>query len=207
MDGSRCSDSNVEIDSQLPEDQKTACAGAIVAKAFLTASGINTQGRIKISMVSKFADASHNAFGYFDRRSERVYVLNFDAARRAAEGVGMYGEPMDRDLHRSIVVHEVAHLLANRNFSKDEAQVAAHEYIAYVSQFVTMPPAVRNRILTNNPGEGFMANWQINSFDLKFAPNQFGVRAYQHFMRPENGPAFLRGVLSGEIQLGIPLPL
>ncbi|NNE82947.1 MAG: hypothetical protein HKN28_03155 [Alphaproteobacteria bacterium] len=206
-DGRHCSDPMVEIDSLQPRDREAACAGAIEAKAFLTASGINTDGRINISMVSELADDSLNAYGYFDGQSEWIYVLNFDAARRAAAEAGMYGEPMDRDLHRSIVVHEVAHLMVNRNLSKNDPPLAAHEYIAYVSQFATMPLAVRNRVLINNPGEGFQANWQINSFDLRFAPNQFAVRAYQHYIQPENGTAFLRGILSGEIPVGIPLPL
>lgn len=206
-DGRHCSDPVVEIVSLQPRDREAACAGAIDAKAFLTASGINTEGRINIGMVSELADDSLNAYGYFDVQSEWIYVLNFDAARRAAGEAGMYGEPMDRDLHRSIVVHEVAHLMANRNFSKDAPPLAALEYFAYASQFATMPLTVRNRILVNNPGEGFQANWQINSYDLRFAPNQFAVRAYQHYMQPENGTAFLRGILSGKIPVGIPLPL
>lgn len=205
--GWRCSDHNVEINSLRHEDRESACAGAIDAKAFLIASGMNTSGHINISMVPKLADASRNAFGYFDRSTERIYVLNFEAARLAAGELGMYGEPMDRDLHRSIVVHEVAHLVAIRNLSDELPPVAALEYIAYVTQFATMPSAVRNRILVNNPSEGFAENWQINSFNLSFEPKLFAVRAYRHFMQAQNGAAFLKGLLSGEIQVGIPLPL
>ncbi len=201
-----CHNSKAVVDSSHPEDWETACAGAIDAISFLEANGFRLGGPINIHMMGRIAEKKlAHAFGYFDSQDERVHVLNFSASHGAVQGVGIFGLPMDRDLYRSIVTHEVAHLIASHNFTMESPPRVAQEYIAYVTQLATMPPGLRDRILANFPGEGFRTSMQINSVIHMLSPEIFAVRAYRHFVRTENGAAFFRRLLTEEIPLDLGL--
>ena len=137
-----------------PEDKKVACLGAYDAMAFLEAHGFRLGGPIKINMVARLIEkTAGDSLGYFDPRDGEVYVLGFSSLlQRDARTLGL---PMDRDLHQSLVAHEVAHAIANRNFLTEDPPLAAHEYIACVTQLATMPPGHRARVLTRFSGNGF----------------------------------------------------
>ena len=101
---------------------------------------------------------------------------------------------MDPDLHRSIVAHEVAHAIASQNLPEKQAFVT-QEYIAYVTQLATMPPDVREKVLANFPNNSFDTDEQINMTIFMMAPEVFAVKAYRHFLKPENGAAFFQRLL------------
>jgi len=187
-----------------PEDCETACTAVIDALSFLEANGFRLPGPIHIDPMERITEGVlADALGYFDSQTVRVYVRNFSASQEAVQRLGIFGLPMNRDLYRSIVVHEAAHLIADHNFTMESPSPAAQEYIAYVTQLATMPTHLRDRILTNFPGEGFRTSTQINLIIYMFSPKKFAVGAYRHFIRAENGVVFFRHLLTGEIQLGI----
>jgi hypothetical protein len=188
------------------EDCETACTGAIDAISFLEANGFRLAGPINIHPMGRITEGIlADAFGYFDGRTERIHVQNFSASQGVVQGMGIFGLPMDRRLYRSIVTHEVAHLIASHNFTMESPPSAAQEYIAYVTQLATMPPGLRDRILANFPGEGFRTSMQINSVIHMVSPEIFAVRAYRHFVRTENGAAFFRRLLTEESRLDLGL--
>ncbi len=194
-----CPNSKVVVALSQSEDCETACTGAIDAISFLEASGFRLAGPINIHPMGRITEEIlADAFGYFDSRTERIHVQSFSASQEAVQGVGMFGLPMDRDLYRSIVIHEVAHLIASHNFTMGSPSRAAQEYIAYVTQLATMPPGLRDRILANFPGEGFRTSTEINSMTYMLLPEKFAVGVYRHFLRSENGAAFFRRLLTEE---------
>ncbi len=197
-----CPNSKVVVALSQSEDCETACTGAIDAISFLEANGFRLAGPINIHPMGRITDEIlANAFGYFDSRTERIYVQSFSASQGAVQGLGIFGLPMDRNLYRSIVIHEVAHLIAIQNFTMESPSGAAQEYIAYVTQLATMPPSLRGRILANFPGEGFRASMEISSIYYMLSPQKFAIGVYRHFVRTENGAAYFRRLLTGEIRL------
>jgi hypothetical protein len=46
---------------------------------------------------------------------------------------------------------------------------------------------------------GFADESKIATIVFLFDPLRFGVEAYRHYLRPENGPTFLRAILSGTV--------
>jgi hypothetical protein len=114
--------------------------------------------------------------------------------------VEMFGMPVDHDLYKSLIVHEVAHVIASKNFAVAQTFIA-HEYIAYVTQLSTMPSVLREKILADLPGDGFTATEQINLTLFILSPELFAVQAYRHFQRPENGAAFLQRLLREEFSI------
>ncbi len=201
-----CHNSKAMVDLSQPEDWETACAGAIDAISFLEANGFRLAGPIHIHPMGEITEGVlADAFGYFDSRTAQVHVQSFSASQRAVQGVGIFGLPMDRDLYRSIVIHEVAHAIASHNFTMERPPGMAQEYIAYATQLATMPPSLRDRILANFPGEGFRTSMEISPAIHMLSPENFAVRVYRHFVRAENGAAFFRRLFTGEIQLDLGL--
>jgi hypothetical protein len=106
--------------------------------------------------------------------------------------------PIDAHLNRSLVAHEVAHAIDAQNFWIAMPSTPAKEYVAYVTLLATMPDELRERVLSQFPGPGFEAEWQMNMTVYLLGPLRFGANAYRRFLKPGNGPDFLRAVLSGK---------
>lgn len=140
--------------------------------------------------------AGHSAAGCFVKSNQRVLVLTYDKfkARRT-----WFRIPVDRHLYQSVTTHEVAHAIASCNFRISAPSIRATEYIAFVTMFATMSESHRRRIVAMSPGGGFEDESKIAAIVFLFDPLRFGVEAYRHYLRPENGPAFLRAILAGTV--------
>ncbi|HSD42208.1 MAG TPA: DUF6639 family protein [Burkholderiales bacterium] len=177
------------------QDALDACQGAQAAVAFLGSQGFQVGDRIKIEVVRTLPEgAGPAAAGCFVQSGTRVLVLTYDKfkARRT-----WFTVPVDRRLYQSVATHEVAHALASCNFRIPAPSIQAKEYIAFVAMFATMSDSHRRKILEAFPGEGFEDESRMSAIVYMFDPPRFGVEAYRHYLRPENGPAFLRAILSG----------
>ena len=101
-------------------------------------------------------------------------------------------------MYRSLVSHEVAHAIASCNFTIPDPSIQAQEYVAYVAMFSMMNPNLRELVLAENPGEGFDSELEMNEIVYSLDPMHFGVEAYRHYLKQEQGTTFLLRVLSGE---------
>ena len=196
-DDFRCQNAaNVVIHSRERADALIACAGAGDAIQFLHAIGLVTTGRIDLRIVDELPGSELSSrSGCFIAREQCAYLLTF--AKLQERGTP-FDLPIDRVLYRSMVAHEVAHAIAARNFAFPGPRIEAHEYIAYVTMLGTMPRNYRDLLLARFPGEGFATEMEINSTIYLFDPPRFGVQAYRHFLREENGRAFVRRILAGQ---------
>jgi len=184
------------------EDAKAACLGAADAKTFLKANGLKTDAPIEIHIVERLPDEGrYSAYGCYDKRSKKVLILSSSACGRAERGGLLFGLPLDRRLYRSLVAHEVAHAVANANFAMTQPPWVADEYISYVTQLATMPADLRDSILGRSREQGFATAAQLNPSILLASPEVFAVKAYRHYIRKENGAAFVRALIAGVIPL------
>ena len=92
----------------------------------------------------------------------------------------------------------MAHVIAANNFSIPAPRIEAQEYIAYVTMLATMAPSYRELLLAQYPGRGFATEMGINTIVYLFDPLRFGIRAYRHFLKAENGKAFVQRILTGQ---------
>jgi hypothetical protein len=60
---------------------------------------------------------------------------------------------------------------------------------------------LRHEILADVSGSGFEKEEQISEMYYYLSPYQFGVNAYRHFLRPENGARFFKSVIRGQALL------
>lgn len=193
-----CPSAPVAVTGGNDEDFRLICSGAASAFDFLVRQGFTIDLRVDIRVSeSAFQYHGQNAFGMFDHGSLVVGMASFAASLGIAKDKPVFGEPLDEALFRSLVAHEVAHGIADANFLIDRPTISAHEYIAYVTQLSALEPDRRRRILERSGLGGFASADGIKDTYYLMAPEGFGVNAYLHYERPENGAPFLRRILTG----------
>ncbi|MCL4802013.1 MAG: hypothetical protein KJ025_20650 [Burkholderiales bacterium] len=193
----RCAGVDVVVQAPLRADARTACEGARAAIEFLAGQGLRVPGPIAVHVVAELPEtANSEAIGAYLHRERRAYILTYKAFLAQTR---MFELPGDRDLYRSLAAHEVAHVVAAANFAVAKPLIEAQEYVAYVAQLASMAPKLRSRVLAQYHGQGFATDLEMNTAIYLVDPDRFGVNAYRHFARPENGTAFLARVLAGRI--------
>ena len=157
---------------------------------------------VRISFVESLPPSAGGlpAVGCYVRSEDRVYVLSF---ARCQHKKLEHDVVIDRPVHVGLVAHEVAHAIVRADPRGATLGLVAHEYIAYVTMYATMPPDRRSEVLAQIPGDGFESELHINSFIYAVDPVRFGAQAYRHYLKPGIGRSFLASVLNGQVVLDV----
>ena len=196
----RCADGQVLVRSEDGSNASIVCGAARDAVAFLESQGLRAPAEVSIEVARKLpVVAGPSAAGCYLKRENRVIVLGYAEFKDFGSWFGL---PIDRDLYRSLIVHEVAHAVGACNFGVEFPPIEATEYVAYVTMFATMDPSLRAHALAQFPGEGYDKEAEINSTIYMLDPMRFGTQAYRHYLKPGNGREFLRAVVAGRVVKG-----
>ncbi|MGD9135185.1 MAG: hypothetical protein PVH42_00430 [Desulfobacterales bacterium] len=106
-----------------------------------------------------------------------------------------FGLKMSKDFYESIIIHEVAHFIAEK-IAGCKIEITNSEYIADVVQLSQMKPSLRQAILSRFPLLAFKTE-EINLDVMLFSPAVFSVRSYLHFK--ESKGQYTKDILSGTI--------
>lgn len=195
--GLNCAGTQVSVHGIGGVEAEKACQGTVDAVTFLASLGLDATAPVEVHVVDRLprVPPGQKAFGYHAKPERRIYMLTF--AECAAIGIES-AFPVDLDVYRSLVAHEVAHHVASMNFRFERPTRIAHEYIAYVTMFSTMPTDARERILGLHAGEGFASEREIGLTMYMINPHRFGAKAYRHFTQPHGGAPFVERILSGQ---------
>lgn len=202
-----CSTKDNPVHSCDPADVKRACEGAHDAIYFLTAQGLILTNRVLIVIAQKLPLAGTATTGglYLDSpdgcHSDTVHVVHLLSYSEFKKFKNWFHIPIEPSLYRSLAAHEVAHAISDCNFKLARPTIQAKEYMAYVTMFATMAPAVRARILRKSPGHGYDGDWQMGTAIYMVDPMRFGVQAYRHFLKPVNGRRYLHAILAGKVMM------
>jgi hypothetical protein len=192
----RCSAHNVVVRSPGLADALIACEGARDAIGFLAVQGLDVTGDIAIELLTRLpAVVTGSAAGCCLEFEHRALILVYSEFKKFKT---WFGIPIDAGLYRSLVSHEVAHVVAACNFKIPAPSIQAKEYIAYVTQLETMEPALRKQIMSNFKCKAFKGDWQMSSTIYMFDCMDFGVRAYLHFQNLANRREYLQSILNGK---------
>ena len=195
-----CPAGAVSVLSSTGEEMHEVCGGAMAALSFFERLNIKPSHPLVVEVVPVMPnDVSQTAVGCFLEEGERILVLHYPAFKNRGR---WFNTPIDRSMYRSVVTHEVAHAIAYCNFSMRNPSIQAQEYVAYVAMFATMAGDLRERILANNPGEGFEHASDINPVFYALDPMTFGVEAYRHYAKSGRREALLLDILAGRIMTG-----
>ena len=195
-----CPHTNVTVISADDHDVGIACEAAREAVGFFAANSLDTSAPVKVRLVRELPDvAGSSSYGCYDHRSRTVCMLHFPECLERGPWANL---AIDRTLYRSLLTHEVAHALADMNFTVQRPSALAHEYLAYVTMFATMPAGERERVLEQFPGTGFDSVNQMSVTYYLMNPLRFGAEAYRHFLKVGDQKTFLKNVLSGRVSIG-----
>jgi hypothetical protein len=192
----RCNNLNVVVHSPDHRDALIACEGARDAIEFLASQNLDVNNNISIEIVTNLPPVvSRSAAGCYLESERRVLILVYSEFRKFKT---WFGISINRLLYRSLISHEVAHLVADYNFKIPKPSIQAKEYIAYVTQLSTMEPALRKRVMSNFKYKAFEGDWQISETIYMFDCMEFGVRVYLHFLNLANRRDYLQSILNGK---------
>ncbi len=174
-----------------------ACDGAADARRFLAPILPAQAPPLQVEIVDAMPpDLRADAVGCYAHATRRILVL--DLPQFLARG-RWFGVPVSEALYRAVVAHEVAHAIVGCHTGERRIPTAAHEYVAYVTMFATMPAALREAALQALPGRGLGADAELNDLRYAYDPMLYGVDAWRHWQRQADGAGFLRRVVRGEV--------
>ena len=189
-----CNTSNVGVLGGDSQSASLACEGATRAVAFLKGFGLDVSYPIDVELVDQVANRA--AAGHLVASSKKALVLNYPAFQKFQKWLRV---PIDAEIYRVLVAHEVAHVVAAHNFQVAKPTVQAHEYIAYVTSFATMSLPQREIVLSQFSGDGFETEQQMNTTIYLCDPMRFGAEAYRHFVKQDKHADYLWSILSGHV--------
>jgi hypothetical protein len=194
-----CQRAGIVVTGATAQDLQIVCAGASYALAWLEPAGLTLERGPAISLVDQLAaDGDKHALGRYDAQRNVIALLDYRAAVAATEcGPRAFKIPMSRALWQSYVAHEVAHAAVRAHDTSRTLTVAQQEYVAAVVQLGTLPEAIRSEILGNyDDFPAFGDPGELSDLYYYMAPCEFAVKAYRHYLKPGNGPAFIKRLLS-----------
>lgn len=144
-----------------------------------------------------FGQHSYRVLGVNDREARQIRMTSFSSSWLHDAERSIYNMPISREMHISLLVHELTHSILTDNYQTNSRGFASEEYLAYSVQFATMNATLRDEILSLNPMKPFATTDDITDLYLMFNPHEFALRAYLHFAR-EGATRMLGQVLSGE---------
>lgn len=198
----RCQEVAVSVFAVLPQDASSACKVANDAIRFFQKVGLKTGGAIRVEMVpGSNNDLLPQTYGCYDAALDVVRLWDYETCRQHSKNRRHFGQRMTRAMYESFIAHEISHAIAVTNFETPTQSRLAHEYIAYVTQFVTMDTDLRDSILHHYSHISVSNMRDLSYASWIMSPEIFAVRCYKHFLKPENGPEFIRSLLSGSRQL------
>jgi hypothetical protein len=150
-----------------------------------------------------FGQHSYRVLGVNDREARQIRMTSFSSAWLHDKERLIYNMPISKEMHVSLLVHELTHSILADNYQTNSRGFASEEYLAYSVQFATMNVTLRDEILLLNPVEPFATTDDITDLYLMFNPHEFALRAYLHFAR-EGAARMLSQVLFGEFVTFLP---
>ena len=115
-DTQKCPGINAVVTHDTAEELELVCGAVSDAAAFMRDNGFAVTVPISVSVVDHVSGSfPHRAVGAFNRASMHIEVLSYAECLKAPERKSGFRVPMTRDLHRSFVVHEVAHAILESN--------------------------------------------------------------------------------------------
>lgn len=193
-----CAHSKITVAAEKSSEMEAVCTAVQNGFVFLRSIGLDFSGSLAITLLKTMpSNGQESVIGQYDSRSNKISLLNYEAAVTSSRlAPPAFGTPMNPEIWRGYVVHELSHAAAHHTFVAGVPVLTASEYIASVALISTLPAAEREEIIRNYPElSGFDEPGEITFGYYLLDPSRFAVNAYLHFSKPENGQRFISQLL------------
>jgi hypothetical protein len=205
----QCPGAPLRIEYRIEADLAHACEAWLrVANFLVVERGLRVHAPVDVVFADRVdldvGTWSLRVLGWYDRSRRILRVTSTQADWLREPDRLMFGQPVDADLHISLIVHELTHAVLLDNFRIAAPGRVCGEYMAYVVQLATMEPGSRARALASYVERDFDSLDDITEVAHLMNPHEFGVRAYRHFMR--GGQDYiLEEILAGRVGIDLPM--
>lgn len=200
-----CPGTRVTVRSSHFGEAQRVCAAALAPIAFLGRCGFHQKRDVTITAADDvYLLSAVKTVGDYLPGTGRVRVMsNAGFARYRPAAIAQVQVPV-ADLYSSVVAHEIAHAIFHDATEHLDLPRTAHEYVAYAVQVSTLPESVRSAAERSESKAAGSNLFAFSHFLLMADPERFGLIAWEHFNRPENGCAFLRNVVERKVHFPPP---
>lgn len=189
-----CNDSLVDFEYEQPGDLKCLCATAKLTIDFLQSIGLETTERITIKVVARIPSSeNYKLIGSYNAKTKEVSILSYlKTVELSQEKKQIFGITLNEELWCSYAAHELAHVISSQYINPKVPAHTAGEYISTVTQLMVLSAPVREKILARyNDINAYKTRAEMSEIYYLFAPNQFAVKCYLHFMSLEKPSEFI----------------
>ena len=178
-----CNGSNVVVVYTKTEDYQLVCNSANDVIDIAKKIGLNEELNITISIVdSLIINNIVKLLAFFNPNSMEIQVLSMQACKKTFGNNVVFGQPIDRELYRSIIIHEIAHALFWNNMGNKFIAREIHEYFAYTIQLALLDESHRNEIIYSNNVPAYSNRSEFSEEYYLLSPTKFAVKSYLHFV-------------------------
>lgn len=190
----RCADLPIAFECEKPEEIKCVCETARSAVIFLKSIGLETTDVITVRLVERFPPHQmHNMIGCYNATSREIDLLTYaKTVELAQSNESIPAGGVSEDVWCSYAAHEIAHAVSSRYIGAESNNHTVGEYIAAVTQLSVLTSESREEILKAYQNiEPYESIAEMSIFYFLFAPNEFAVKCYLHFISQENPKEFI----------------
>lgn len=185
-----CGRAHVVLEAGGAVDSRLACEAVEDAVAFLSGHGLDSGRKVSLTIVEELPSLDrYSVLGQFDMRRGDIRILSLARSLQTCAGNPPFGVPMNSEIHRSFIVHEVIHALTY--VGSAEVAPLKMEYVAYVGQFASMSKDVREHLVAVSGAPPFVKDEEISVEAYRADPNRFGIRSWLQFRDAGDGSALL----------------
>ena len=197
----RCADFPVAFEYEGPEEIKCVCETARAAITFLKTLGLETTDVITIRLVDNFlSHPMDNLTGCYNPTSREVDLLTYSKAVKLSQrNKSILSIDTSEDIWCSYAAHELAHAISSQYVDPKIKNHTAGEYISAVTQLTVLTPESWQKILKKYQNvEAYKSMPEISILYFLFAPKEFAVKCYLHFMSLDKPKEFIERLVKEE---------
>ena len=195
----RCPGALVDVTAASEDERSLACSAADQALELLGRCEISLRRPLRVQIGDEHRHPLRwPVLGFFETKHERVLVARYESMPSLAKGTP-FALLSQRDLFKSIVLHEIVHGVLHQHAGRHVMSHAAGEYLAYALQIESLPPSGRDSFLQAIEPRVSTADLIFTDVLWSLDPFFFAAHAYDHFKDSDNGCTHLRALLEGQV--------
>jgi len=189
------------ISISAPNDKMVdyVCNAADRANRFLGKYKLQPKRAINIEIIEEIINQDgYEAFGSYDRQSDRILMMSLPALLRSSKSPTMYNMPFDEELYIGALAHEITHAIFHHNSTNIEEKWnnAAQEYLAHATQLGVLPAQRRDQIIKSEDTGPWEPGDEISVTYMGFNTTGFAVKSYLHLTQMTDPQSFIQILLN-----------
>jgi len=190
-----CIGSNIVVAYTKINDYHLVCESVNDVIEIAKEIGFSDQLKITISIVDRLSiNSTAKLLALFNPNTMEIQVLSMAACKKAFGKEVVFAQEIDKELHKSIIIHEIAHALFWNNMGNKIIAREIHEYFAYTIQLALLDENHRDKIISLNNVPAYSNLSEISEEYYLLSPTQFAVKSYLHFISVKEGWPFLQSL-------------